>query len=332
MKSIYPLLVLAALSMPASAAWAEGLPPLIYSHQQSLPAHPGGTIRLDLDSQDVSISVRSGDTVQIKITLRSDADAKQKLIERYVPTVETEGDDIVIRSPHRRESWHAFQFSGRTEANVEVALPPGLNVQFELDSGSFAFNGPGDRAGIRGGADSGDIAVRSAAQTLDLKADSGNVRVALDKPAQSVRIHTDSGEIRFHGDAQRLSLDADSGDIVAAGQIHDAELRDDSGDMRIVGLEGPLHAETDSGSIDARWHRLSAGASVHIRTDSGDVTATLPNDAGVTGVLATAGGTLRSDFAGQFNAKRTRLDLNGKRGAVPVRIETGSGDITLNKG
>lgn len=332
MKRIYPLFLLAALSLAACAAWSDGLPPLIYSHQQSLPAHADGTIRFDLDSQDVSVQVRSGNTVQVKVTLRSDADDKRKLIERYVPVIETEGNDIVIRSPHLRENRRAFWFNNRTETSVEVALPPGMNVHFELDSGNFAFNGPGDRASITGSADSGDIAIRSAAQALELEADSGNARVTLDKPAQRVRIHTDSGEIRFHGDVQRLSLGTDSGDIVAAGRVQDAELKTDSGDMRIVGLEGSLRAKTDSGSIDAHWHRLSAGAAVHVRAGSGDVTVTLPADAAVTGVLATGSGELRTDFAGRFNTERTRLDLNGKPGAVPVRIETGSGDITLNEG
>lgn len=329
MKKFIALFILAALSLMAAAAWADELP-LVYRHQWSLAAHAGGAVRLDLDSQDVAMRVRSGDKVAVTVTIRGDSDDKQKLIERYVPAVKAEGGDIVIRSP-RHNDWHWFSFNGRSRALVEVTLPPDMNVHFQLDSGDFDFDGSSDRAPIVGSVDSGDIVIRSAARTLDLNADSGDVRVELSQPAERVQISVDSGDIHVQGGARTLELNDDSGDIVASGPIGDADVNADSGDIYIAGLNGSLHAAADSGDIRARWRELNAGSEIRIRADASDISVTLPAGADVEGLLKTGRGRVSSDFAGEYNSRHTRLELNGKPGAVPVRIKTEGGDIALRK-
>lgn len=324
------MIILAALTMTSCAAWADSDLPVVYRHQWSLTASPNGGVRLDLDSQDIQMRVRPGKTVAVTVTVRGDADDRAKLIDRYVPTVRTQGQDVIIRSPqnHARR-W--FSFNRRSRALVEVALPPGMKVDFKLDSGDFSFNGESDRAPLAGRADSGDIEVRSASRIIDLNADSGDVRVTLSQPAERAALSADSGDVRFAGGAKQLDIHADSGDIFASGQTGDATIDADSGDIRVMDLGGSLRANADSGDVTARWRRLPPNARIDIRTDSGDVSAALPADARLSGRVTTEGGSLDSDFAGRFNTKRTRLDLPGRQGAASVRIRTESGDVNLHK-
>ncbi|HET8551236.1 MAG TPA: DUF4097 family beta strand repeat-containing protein [Gammaproteobacteria bacterium] len=331
MKPLDTLIVLVALAMSTNTAYANA--PILYRHHWSISADVHGTVRLDLDSQDVRMRVVPGDKVNVTFTIRSDADNnKQELIKRYKPTVKREGNDVVIASPHQDHEWHWFSFDHETSALVEVVLPPGMAVHFKTDSGDISFDGPNDQASITGRADSGDVTIRAASPTLNVAADSGDVRVILSQPGKRVTLAADSGDVHFKGGAKELKISADSGDITALGPTGSAHLQADSGDIRIKGLSGSLRAEADSGDVEAEWRQLASDAQITVRADSGDVTLTLPSDAQLRGEAGTENGSLDSDFAGSYDKDRDRLTLSGSAGAVPVQIKTESGDVELRKG
>lgn len=329
MKLLDTLIVVVALAMTANNAYA-GMP-VLYRHHWSVSADSHGAVRLDLDSQDVRMRVVPGNTVDVTVTIRGDADDKQELIKRYKPTVKREGSDVVITSPHQDHEWHWFSFDHDTSALVEVTLPAGMAVHFQVDSGDFSFDGPNDKAPINGRADSGDITIRAASPMLNVAADSGDVHVSLSRPAKRVTLAADSGDIRFEGGATELKISADSGDITSRGPTGDADLRADSGDIRIQGLSGSLRAEADSGDVEALWRQLESDAHIDINADSGDVTVTLPAGAQLRGEASTEHGSLESDFTGHYNEDRDRLTFESQNGAVPLQIKTGSGDIQLRK-
>ncbi|HET6726087.1 MAG TPA: DUF4097 family beta strand repeat-containing protein [Gammaproteobacteria bacterium] len=330
MRPIIALFALTAFAVPAGIAYADDAPPVIYSHHWSLPGSANGAVRLDLDTQDVQMRVVPGHTVKVAITIRGDADDKQELIKRYEPTVKSEGNDIVIAAPHHRHSWHWF-FSDDSRALVEVALPAGMAVQFKTDTGDFNFDGASDRAPIDGHTDTGDLTIHSAAHRLRLNTDTGDIRVTLSEPAEAVSIGADTGDIHFNGNSRRLKIKTDTGDIAASGTFGDADLGTDTGDIDVRSLRGSLKARTDTGDVTARWEQVTPGTHLEVDSDSGDVTAILPADAHLAGIVSTEGGTLDSDFAGSFNRNHTRLRLSGSTGAVAVRIETDGGDVNLRK-
>ncbi|HET7306906.1 MAG TPA: DUF4097 family beta strand repeat-containing protein [Gammaproteobacteria bacterium] len=330
MKPLDTLIVVVALALSANSAYASA--PILYRHHWSVSADVHGTLRIDLDSQDVRMRVVPGDKVNVTVTIRGDADHKQELIKRYKPTVKRDGNDVVIRSPHQDHEWRWFSFNDDTSALIEVVLPPGMAVHFKVDSGDVSFDGPHDQAVINGRADSGDIGIRAASPMLDVTADSGDVRVTLSQPAKRVTLAADSGDVHFEGGANELKIKADSGDITAIGPTGNADLHADSGDIRVNGLSGSLRAEADSGDVEAEWRQLASDAQINVKADSGDVTLTLPGNARLRGEARTENGSLDSDFPGNYNKDRDRLTLSGSAAAVPVQIQTQSGDIDLRKG
>ncbi|HET7370976.1 MAG TPA: DUF4097 family beta strand repeat-containing protein [Gammaproteobacteria bacterium] len=322
----------AFLVLTASAGIAHADSPVVYSHQWSLPAHTDGAVRLELDTHDVRMHVVPGDAVKVSLTIRGDADNRQELIDRYKINVSAEGNDVVIASPHRDDDdRHWFSFGNDSDALVEVALPPAMAVHFKLDTGDFRFDGEADRAPISGRTDTGDVTVHAAPQRLDLATDTGDVHVRLSQPAETVLIGVDTGDVRIEGDAKRLDVNADTGSISASGQFGDAEIRTDTGDIDITGLGGSLKASTDTGDVDARWRQVVAGARIEVVSDSGDATVTLPAGTRLSGKVVTDGGTISSDFAGDFNDDRDVLQLSGAAGATAVHIRTDSGDVELRK-
>ncbi|HET6656214.1 MAG TPA: DUF4097 family beta strand repeat-containing protein, partial [Gammaproteobacteria bacterium] len=283
MKLLITPLAFLVLAASAGIAHADS-PPVIYSHQWSLPAHTDGAVRLELDRQDVRMHVVPGDAVKVSLTIRGDADDRQELIDRYKINVSAEGNDVVIASPNRDDDdWHWFSFGNDSEALVEVALPPAMAVHFKLDTGDFRFDGEADRAPISGRTDTGDVTVRAASRRVDLATDTGDVHVTLSQPAEAVSVAVDTGDVRIHGDVQQLNLNADTGDLTAAGRFGDAALKTDTGDIDITGLTGSLEASTDTGDVTARWGQAAAGERIAIVTDSGDATAILPAGAQLNG-------------------------------------------------
>lgn len=322
----------AFLVLAASAGIAHADSPVIYSHQWSLPAHTDGAVRLELDTHDVRMHVVPGDVVKVSLTIRGDANDRQELIDRYKINVSAEGNDVVIASPYRDDDdWHWFSFGNDSGALVEVALPPAMAVHFKLDTGDFRFDGEADRAPISGRTDTGDVRVHAASRRLDLATDTGDVQVRLSQPAETVSIGVDTGDVRIDGGAKRLDINADTGSITASGLFGDAEIRTDTGDIDITGLEGSLKASTDTGDVSARWRQAAAGTRIEIVADSGDATVILPAGARLSGKVTTDGGTISSDFAGDFNEDRDVLALSGTSG-VPVDIRTDTGDVELRKG
>lgn len=331
MRPTVTLFALAAFAATTGIACADDAPPVVYSHHWTLPANANGAVRLDLDTQDVQMRVIPGDTVKVAITIRGDADDKQDLIKRYKPTVKTDGNDVVVASPHHRHSWHWFS-SDHSHSLVEVELPAGMAVHFKIDTGDFNFEGGSDRAPIDGSADTGDLTIHSAAREVKLNTDTGDIRVALSQSADVVSIGADTGDIHLDGNVKRLKINTDTGDIAVTGTSGDADLVTDTGDIDVRGLHGSLKARTDTGDVTAIWQQVASNARIDIDSDSGDVTAILPARTQLKGIASTEGGSLDSDYAGDYNRNHNRLRLSGSAGAIPIHIETDGGDVDLRKG
>jgi DUF4097 and DUF4098 domain-containing protein YvlB len=328
--------VLTAMGFYAEAAVAA--PPIIYQKAQSLPAQSGGAVRLRLGSQDVAITTHPQRTVKVTVTIRSNAnskDEKRKIIKKLVPTIEAQGKNVVIQSRHNEDNGGWFNFSGfgshNVNAKVAVVMPAAMSVNFKLGSGDFAFDGASAHTKITGDAGSGDVHIHSASAQLDIDTGSGDQHIQLAQSAGKAALRASSGDITFSGGAQRISIDTGSGDIDASGRSGRARLQAGSGDIEISDLTASLRAETGSGDITARWTRLGPQARISAEAGSGDVELVLPADAKLRGALVTDGGDIDSDFPGASHDHGRRFELTGGQSAIPVHVQTGSGEIDLEK-
>ncbi len=305
---------LALLLLVPVAALAR--PPLIYHHTASVAAHSGGTVRLVLSSHNLVVDVKPGDKVSVTTDIWASAgskDAKSRIIDRYAPTVETSGDDVVIRSP-TRHGWH-FHWGRSPDARVTVVMPGSMKLDYRLGSGDFHFDNPSAKVDVKGESGSGDVHFKGDPGRLHLSAGSGDMEVASGADSGPVSAHTGSGDVEFSGSATTLSLGTGSGDVTATAAVTKA-----------------AKLGSGSGDIVVHWKKVAAGASIHGGSGSGDLLMYFPPSTVIGGKISTGSGDVNSDFPALIRGSRHSFTLSGGPGQIIVDLDTGSGDITLKKG
>lgn len=306
-------LVLAGVAALPVAALAG--PPQIYHHVSQVPAQAGGTLRLELGSQDVKIAVQSVKTVTVTVDIwaRAGSDRrKADIVKRLAPEVSTQGGDVIVRSPPDERGWH-FGWGESPRTLVTVVIPTDMNVKYRLGSGDFGFDNPDARTAIEGEGGSGDAVVKSSSSEIALQAGSGDLTVSRGASGGEVKLEAGSGDINFSGSVDSLSLRSGSGDIDAEASAGNAMLRSGSGDLSV------------------QWHDLAAGTVIDASTGSGDVTMTFPASTVLGGRLSTGSGDVESEFPATLSGSRHVFTLAGGANAVTLDASTGSGDLILHK-
>lgn len=307
--------VLALPAMLFLPAMALARPPLLYHQVTRVTVHPGGTLRLELESQDAKISVRPGTRLTVATDIWAHASsgrAKADLIKLLVPATSIVGNDVLVKAPENRGwAWH-FGW-GSPEVLVSVVMPPDMTVDYNVGSGDFLFDTADAPTAIRGKSGSGDVVIESSSKTVVVSAGSGDVSVALNGSADEARLETGSGDLKFSGSATLLILRTGSGDVSARASAQSALLRSGSGDIR------------------ARWSDLAAGAVIKATAGSGDVLFYFPAGTSLGGVLSTGSGEVVSPFPAMLGGDRHVFHLAGGTGSVRLDVDTGSGDLILRK-
>lgn len=290
-------------------------PPLIYHKVTEAAAHPGGTVKLVLSSHDVVVDIKAGDKVSVTTDIWASADSKDeksRIIERYAPTVESSGDDVVIRSPSHH-GWH-FGWGRSPQARVTLVMPPAMALDYRLGSGDFRFDNPSAKTDVKGENGSGDVYFKGNPGRLRLTAGSGDMQVASGTDSGPVSVHTGSGDVGFSGSATTLSLGTGSGDITATAEVTKA-----------------AKLGSGSGDIVVHWKKVAAGASIRSSSGSGDVDMYFPADTVIGGRISTGSGEVNTDFPALIHGSHHSYTLSGGDGAIQVDVGTGSGDVSLHK-
>jgi Putative adhesin len=171
-----------------------------------------------------------------------------------------------------------------------------------------------------------DITVPKGTQ---LQAQTGSGDLHLLNLDGSVKAGTGSGDVEGSGLSGRVSLETGSGDIRADfRQATDVKAQTGSGSIRLHNVQGSLVAGTGSGDLEVGgtpsggWKLETGSGSVILDTGSAHFTL----DA------STGSGNVHSDppltTHGSVEHHHVVGDVNG--GGPTVRVETGSGDITIH--
>ncbi|MCC6245468.1 MAG: DUF4097 family beta strand repeat protein [Gemmatimonadaceae bacterium] len=214
--------------------------------------------------------------------------------------------DLVIRVPAGKTVAVYLAVGELTSANVDGDI--------RLDVNSATVSARGHRGTLNIDAGSGGVTV-SDARVRNLSIDVGSGGVSLDD-VQSEKCVIDTGSGSVRGRMARcgtLSIDVGSGGVTLDQVRSDNTL-------------------IDSGSGSVRLDLETAPSSLTIDTGSGSVALTLPATLSADVNVETGSGGITSDFP----VRTSRVDRNSLRGTIgagasKIRVETGSGSITLRK-
>ena len=251
-----------------------------------------GTPNLVITDPNGNVRIHTGNTSGITITTTSNG-----LFGANSGTVEyrQNGNDINVTTSQ------GFFLAGGIDMDITVASA--TNIEVRDGSGDIQISGTSGNVIAESG--SGDIVIDGVQQgTVQALAGSGDVNVA--NVNESVTLHSGSGDVNARNvDGQVIATDG-SGDIA---------VRDST-------LSGQSRLETGSGDVNFNGSLAPTGT-YQIRSGSGDVHVTLPDNAAFQLDAHSDSGSVSNDFGS---------DTVGSAPRPPLQINTGSGDIEINQG
>ena len=222
----------------------------------------------------------------------SDAEVTIELIAGNIRVVAWNRDEVRVFGTINDE-WEEFEMSGdeddisieisppegrhrnvRLEADLEINVPAGVELNFETVSSPLSLEGLTGSAVIE--TVSGDIDVRSDLEELEIEAISGTVDIEATSRLQSASVEIVSGRVTMTGDLHAsgdYSFESVSGSItlrVPAGAGADYEIETFSG--KIDNDFGPRPEKADFlPALSLSFTVGSGGADVVIETLSGSI-------------------------------------------------------------
>lgn len=324
---------------------------------QAFPA--GSSLSVNNPRGDVTVSGLSDDN-QMHISLhrqvftRSDSEAASKA-QQLVPNITTNGNAINITLP---------QLDGAS-ADMVVTLPAGAPTNVTANRGDVHINSI--KAPVNVIANHGDVEVSAIDGPITAHINNGgssfsshsvrgpitlegrvhDINIAdIDGPVTmggdffgSTHLEHIRGNVRFHTsrtDFQLARLDGEveigSKNLSAEQAVGPLTLTTRSRNITLDRIAGDIAVTNSNGSVDVSSAPPLGNVSVQNR--NGDVTLTLPEQAGFTVQADSSNGDIENDFGLPIQGGESRKNINGTVGKATgsIRITTtSSGDIKLKK-
>jgi len=305
------------LPMPAAAS-SEG------SFQRTLQVT--GPVNLDLNNGSGSVNVRTGSSSEVQITghvkatnwLGGNADERIKRIEAN-PPIQQSGNDIRIGLIDDSELQHNISIS------YDLVVPPETQLHSHTGSGSQSVEGLQKQIEIESG--SGSLKISDIGDTV--RAETGSGEIEIDRVKGNVRTKAGSGSIRATDIAGGFEGRTGSGHITLQQTASGSVLANTgSGGMELRGVHGSLDARAGSGTITAEGNPTGSWT---VDSGSGNIHLKLASDAGFDLDAHTSSGSISVSQPVTVQGTMGHKELRGKvhGGGVPVKVETGSGNIEI---
>jgi DUF4097 and DUF4098 domain-containing protein YvlB len=336
-----------------------------YEYDVNATGAAQGVTRVVLDNLHGNLSLKGEDGGDIKVTGRKtirafnhkDADTanQQSLIH-----VERQGDLLVVRAEEPRSM---RMLSVTTD--LDITLPKGLNVEARGRSGDLTIedidgavdisNGHGDVRLNNIGKDvkiessrSGLIHATGLRGNLDLQGRGGDVQV--ENAQGQVTINGEySGTLEFRGLSKPLHFQSSRSDF-RAEQVP-GSVTIDLGDVKLSNVVGPVRFETASRDIQATDVTNSLELTVEhgdiqvtqtktplprmeVRSRNGDITVTVPPNAGFEIDGRTSHGEVENEFGAPLESQADGQagTIKGHSGTGPkISLSTDRGKLSIRK-
>lgn len=214
-------------------------------------------------------------------------------------------------------------------ADLRVMVPRGRSITVHLAAGAADVSNV--EGNVRVGTSAGAIRSRGTRGSLKLDTGSGGIDVA--DATGDVDLDTGSGRTTVAGvRGNTLKIDAGSGSVsVSDAEVATLVVEVGSGGIELTGVRSP-DIKLDSGSGSIRAALTADVRSVRIEAGSGGVTLKMPGNTGAEVDVETGSGGIHSDIPIQVTrSERTHLIGRIGDGQGRIRIETGSGSVTLQR-
>jgi len=336
----------------------------VFDYTVSANSTTDGVTRLVLDNINGDLTVHGDDGGDVKVTghktvrafSHSDADRADKETSIHL---ERQGDSLVLRAEDPK---HSGMLSISTD--LDITVPKGLNVEAR-GRGDLNID---DMAGTVGVTDSrGDVRLNNIGKdvrvdaargglvraagikgTVDLQGRGGDVQ--LEDVSGPVTINGEfSGTLEFRGLAKPLHFESSHSDF-RAEQVP-GSITMDLGNLKMDNVIGPVKFRTGSRDIDATDVTTSLELNVDrgdiqisqskaplpkmdVQSRNGDITLTLPDNAGFDLKGKTGAGEVENEFG---SALETHSDgrsatVTGKAGNGPqLVVVTDRGTLSIKK-
>ena len=182
-----------------------------------------------------NITITAGDKLEVRRTVGYHETKPGK-------TYRVDGDALVLENCPERDCWVAY----------EVTVPANVEVSGHLDSGDVEIAGVA-RANV--GAESGNVTVRDVDGEVNAKTQSGNVELS--------------------GIAGAVVVGAESGNVsVALTEPRSVTATTSSGNVDVTVPDGDYQVDIQGDQVTNDIGSGTSGPSIHLRTESGNVTLT----------------------------------------------------------
>lgn len=302
----------------AARSWAESWqakqgPETTERITKTFKVGPNGSLDLGAISGDVIVNAGGGDTITVDamkhVRSRNAEDARRQMENTNV-TMAQSGSRVEVRVNYVGRDNHA-------SVDFNVTAPAGTTLNVRSISGDVQVrNITGE---VRMESVSGDVSATGTPNLAAIKTVSGDLELSGVSGQDTLNVSTISGDLQVRSvKARSINAESVSGGVSLTDVTCDrATVKSVSGDVEYA---GPL---TKNGRYELRSH-------------SGDIRMTLPNDVGFELEANTFSGNVRSDLqvttrTGDTGNRRRGLRGTHGDGSVLLMLNTFSGDITVAK-
>jgi hypothetical protein len=342
MKKYLLFFLLVALQFSAKAQVKSSDKPFM---TKSLSNESIKDVEVETSGGSISVSGVAATEARVEVYITSNnnkeltkEEIQQRLNEKYNLNVSVANNKVTAtaRLKEKMTDWKKalnISFKVFVPKNVSTDLSTsGGSISLNNLSGNLKFSTSGgslDLDNVSGNVDGrtsgGSIDVRNSKDDIDLSTSGG-----------SIDAKNCEGKLRLSTSGGSLDLKGLKGDIRATtsgGGIHGSDIEGEliahtsGGSIHFSDLSCSLETSTSGGNIDVSIKEL--GKYIKISNSAGNVDVTLPNKGLDLDLSASKIKTGQlSNFSGKVDEEEVNGKLNG--GGVPVRIDAGSGKISLS--
>jgi len=320
-------------------------------------------LRVVCDHGSLTISPADDNTLRVvihkKLYAQNQNDAN-KYNDGTRPQVTVNGTSVLLNANTNGAGDHGV------ESDMDIFVPRGAVLDIASKRGDVTINDR--RTDVKVSLQRGDVALDNIAGAVKLNMEKGSIRASkisgdLDVEGRTDNVSIDEcgGAVHLTGDifqdirlskiAKTVSFKSSRSDMEIASVPGEIEISTDSvrgndlnGPSRVVtrskeihleDVSGDLQVETSNGDIDVHAATKLPVGRMTITGKHGDITLTLPSNAGFQIEATTRKGDITSDFSAvkvsQTNGKSEASGTVGN-GAAKLLITADTGDIRIAKG
>ncbi len=329
--------------------------------QQSFPAK--GTLRVVCDHGALNISPADDSNLRVvvhkKLYAQNQNDAN-KYNEGTKPQITVDGSAVLLNANTNGAGDHGV------ESDMEIFVPRDAMVDIASKRGDVTINGR--KADVRVNLQHGDVTLDDITGAAKINLDHGSVRASkiggdldIEGHIDNVSVDECAGAVHLSGDffqdmrlskiGKTVTFKSARSDMEIASVPGEIEIATDSvrgddltGPSRVVtrskdihleAVSGDLQVQTTNGDVDVRAANKLPVGKMTITGKHGDITLTLPANAGFQIDATTRKGDIASDFSAikisQTNGTSQATGTVGN-GAAKLLINAETGDIRISKG